>query len=735
MSMLRFLRFLFALGVLMAGVTTGRAFSLLGPLNEPYQTGLLSFGGLGGPKNLGEEYRWNIPVIYYSFDQSFLDYFGTSGVNAVEQAIAVLNNLPPVSSMSPQLEEWPLSVRRSNFRALQSNLLDLKSSILELLVEQMGLAEPERYTWILHSRFEFSPCPPLRCSYLVQSRNFAISPTDYTVLQISPYVNGAFYSYQIQDGGCGGPADAVEVSPDPFAAQFSAVASQTLASGEFYAGLTRDDAACFRYLLSSNNVNFEAIAPGTSEIPVTNSSPQSLQLLVTSNLAVLASQSLTNDPATLQGLYPDLLIASYVPTFTNVVTTNVTPYYTNYPWAVTGTPPALFYSTNYTTNVTFVYSYQFGNVTTNSYYTNTPVTLLVTNIGPAPWAPAGSGVLLTNVTTTLLSESSISGDYYILPTNQCGVVILSNVLTSVFSTTNLVISPYTNLPTLTNTTGTNSVATYTNHSESYIYYFTNHSFAIFPVVCVSNGMPMLRRGMEKIRFVRRDYDSLLGQFFEPLTNSWVAVGVTNNTNWTQTVRRFVAAPDFLFDASDLNPGPNALPGTPTIARSLTFNQTYILPNLAGPGTIDPPAVFTFNKSGIAWINTTPFLTQVGGSQQYTWASFDGTTNTPILYPNGASITNIENQMIMQVTTLAVPSAVAGTNYLATLAGQGGQPPYVWSLAPSSPGMPPGMVLFSDGTMGGVPTAPGTYDVTVRMSDVGGRYVDQNLVITVLQPSP
>ena len=38
---------------------------------------------------LGEEYRWNVPVLTYAFDQSFLDYFGSNGVAAVEKAFQI----------------------------------------------------------------------------------------------------------------------------------------------------------------------------------------------------------------------------------------------------------------------------------------------------------------------------------------------------------------------------------------------------------------------------------------------------------------------------------------------------------------------------------------------------------------------------------------------------------------------------------------------------------------------
>ena len=62
-------------------------------------------GDIGGPMDINEEYRWNVPVVTYAFDQSFLDYFGSNGVAAVEQAIGVINELPPASSID--LDQLP----------------------------------------------------------------------------------------------------------------------------------------------------------------------------------------------------------------------------------------------------------------------------------------------------------------------------------------------------------------------------------------------------------------------------------------------------------------------------------------------------------------------------------------------------------------------------------------------------------------------------------------------------
>ncbi len=62
------------------------AFSLLGPYAD-WMDQTLAYkqpGDIGGPMDINEEYRWNVPVVTYAFDQSFLDYFGSNGAAAVE---------------------------------------------------------------------------------------------------------------------------------------------------------------------------------------------------------------------------------------------------------------------------------------------------------------------------------------------------------------------------------------------------------------------------------------------------------------------------------------------------------------------------------------------------------------------------------------------------------------------------------------------------------------------------
>ena len=113
--------------------------------------------------------------------------------------------------------------------------------------------------------------------------------------------------------------------------------------------------------------------------------------LVTSNLTLLEAQSLTNSDAALVALYPDLVIvpnstASY---FTNVVTFNVTIYYTNYPTDPPGIPPRGVVVTNYTTNVLDVYTREFANVVVWSNSCVSYETIIVTNVTFPPFPIPG----------------------------------------------------------------------------------------------------------------------------------------------------------------------------------------------------------------------------------------------------------------------------------------------------------------------------------------------------------
>ena len=468
------------------GIQSASAFSMLGQF-DTWQVTQLSydrgFGGfnegpallgevpIGGPMNLGEEYRHNIPIINYAFDQSFLDYFGSNGVFAVEQAIAILNNISNVSSYSSELAEVPLEVTRENYRAHALSLFDLKSAALHAMVEQMGLADPVRYTWCLRARVlpPGAQCPAY--NYLVIKRNF--NPATW---EPSSYVNSTLYSYFIAEFCPANDwAEAFETRVDPLSDFYSAVASPNFWYGSFFTGLTRDDIGGMRYLLRTNNVNLEPAPLGSTLISgggFTNTANR--QLLSTSNLTTLVYQSLTNGPAALQALYPGLLFVPDITTFTNVVTTNFTAYFTNFPYLPVGSPPSLVLATNYSTNVEPRFHYTFVNVVTNQYSTNSFATLRDTTVTTAPFAPPGSGILLTNVSETLAVAPFVSGDYFLVPPGLCGYSIVSTQLVTVIPVTN------------------NVANTFNQFGESFtrdvITYFTNYIFVVDPIICPTNGV-------------------------------------------------------------------------------------------------------------------------------------------------------------------------------------------------------------------------------------------------------
>jgi hypothetical protein len=722
------------MGVLAAGLPSALAFSTIEPTNaEPWQVHDLGYNlrtDIGGPANIGEDYRRNTPVLYYAFDENFLDFFGSNGVWAVDQAFAILNNLHNVSDTnyySEDLHEVPLEARRFNQTAGALNLIDLKSEVLTLLLEQMGLADAVRFTWTLHDRTAAASCP-VGNQYLVTKRNFDIVPSNLDQLQYSSYVNGVLFSYYIQEYCANPPGDtplseALEIGVDvPINAnRFAPVSSwrlNYLVPGGFFTGLTRDDMAGLRYLLRSGHVHWED-SPANSIVFVTNNAPSALNLLVTSNLTLLAAQSLTNDDATLVGLYPGLAIVpgSTIPTFTNVVTTNVLFYFTNFPYDPVGTPQHEVFATNFTTNVMFVYTRAFANVVTNPawYSPVSYVTVIDTNLYFPPYAPPG--YFVTNTTTRTMLTNIPTGDFYILPPTNCGVQILSNVLTLAMSVTNTLV--VTNFPT-------NEISGTYLMSRTYVSWWTNHNLAYFPVLCVSNE-PSLRRGIEKITFVKTAYNSLLGasNTYAPQTNYFTMTTVTNATNWVQTFERVATVPDILFTAQDMMPGPaQPLDAGAQSRRSILWNQGNVLPGLGGPGVINSPTLITLNKSGPIYYNVVTngnwFLDELTATQYPIWASYDDSTNPPVVYPNGTSIASLESQMLMQVTSVTLPTGQVGVGYTNQLTGTGGAgAPYIWSTVPNSP-QPSGLTLNDpgnpDGRLIGIPTAPGIFSFFVQMTD-------------------
>jgi hypothetical protein len=786
----------FLCAVLLAvGLQAAWGFSLLGPMptdagGESWQIPAIGYGlgytefsdlggeivwlgDIGGPHNWGEGYRRNVPVLYYSCDANFLDYFGTTGLTNVQAAFEIMNAVTNVSSYSADLSEFPQVSQQYNYTAQSLFLTDLKSVTLHLLVEQMGLADPERFTWTLHDRWPGSKCP-LTTIYSVVQRNF--DPLNESIVY-SPYVNGVLYSYEIEEI-CSGTLPLAQTVPFPVSdpdayGQYTSVAANNyrgLQIGGYYKGLTRDDAAGLRYLLASNNIVTEALPAGNQLFTITTNTtsigqelfPPTITLTNTAatnymwyyyyegdtngfygygDLGYLTAFARTNDPATLQTNFPGLVISSVIKTNGYATNISYSYYYTN-PIGSSYLDTQLVLKTNYTTVFQWYYLYQFANVVTNHYITNKNL-LVTATIAP----PIGSSYLAAAVTNYLITYTpQVGGDFFVLPaagygvfnyknqtlTNVCPLDIGSVVMTNVGALTNYISLAITNLPVTTNTVTT----TATNNTTQYtVTYFTNYQYVIHPVTCgyATNSVGM-RPGIEHVQFVYAPYDGILGQNFTPITNSYSEYADINGQLVLQHFQKIVTTPDINLTAQDLATGGASICFNGTVERTINYDSTQVLTGERGPGIINSPSTLIYNKVGPLYNNgpvgaTNAYLYEFDQTSTLQWASFDDSTNAPILYPNTASISNLQYQLLVRVTPASLADGTNGVVYPAvTFAASGGAftSPFNWSAT----GLPAGLSISSSGLLSGKPAASGTFDFTLQLIDSLGRSVQWTYIIII-----
>ena len=264
--MLRLLKQTFAVLLLVAAVQPARAFSLNG-LTPAWQTGAIGYGGvqsggvqtIGGPMNLVEEYRWNLPIIFYGADSSFLNFFGERGLEELDKAAKIINDLPSMSQV--KLDDYPLKSERVNYQAQALGLMDLKTAALSSLVQELGLADPEEFVFTLRNR---DTSRPNTTNYYIIQRNF-----DPATLRPSAYINGDLWTFRRIFDNTIPPIQSyptkTRVDPlaygDPVASSESSIANNSSPVGLFYTGLTRDDVGGLRYLYHPLNKNVENAVP------------------------------------------------------------------------------------------------------------------------------------------------------------------------------------------------------------------------------------------------------------------------------------------------------------------------------------------------------------------------------------------------------------------------------------------------------------------------------------------
>src|SRR5690606_32436444 len=132
------------------------------------------------------------------------------------------------------------------------NLLDLKSVALQVLLEQLGLGTPGRFTFTLRIRDPQENTT----NYLVIMRNF-----DPDTWQPTPYVNGQLWTYlsifdnqdapDTKASTINEPVDPL-ILAEPVAHGVPNFAPTLFSFGSYFTGLTRDDVGGLRYIYRSS---------------------------------------------------------------------------------------------------------------------------------------------------------------------------------------------------------------------------------------------------------------------------------------------------------------------------------------------------------------------------------------------------------------------------------------------------------------------------------------------------
>jgi hypothetical protein len=167
----------------------------------------------------------------------------------------------------------------------------------------------------------------------------------------------------------------------------------------------------------------------------------------------------------------------------------------------------------------------------------------------------------------------------------------------------------------------------------------------------------VRPGLNKLRFKKVKYDSLVSQLFVPVTNSYTDTVITNSRVVRQSLQRGLTQPDLLFLADDAGLAFNLVPNSGTRTATAAWQNNDALngndgitgDQLGGPGVITPQIRLSFSDQWPYWLNLSPdFLT--GGDDlpaSAVWGSFDENTDVPVIYPLWLNLTLEDLQRLGQ----------------------------------------------------------------------------------------
>jgi putative Ig domain-containing protein len=218
----------------------------------------------------------------------------------------------------------------------------------------------------------------------------------------------------------------------------------------------------------------------------------------------------------------------------------------------------------------------------------------------------------------------------------------------------------------------------------------------------------------------------------------------------------------------LNPTTGTLSGTPTTAGTYSFEVMVTDSPLRDQGSQTFHMGIGKGRSKVQ-VALTPASVTLPSNQNYqftatvsgtsnsavTWSAAAGSVNASGLYtaPAVTSSTSVivtatsnadssksgtatvtvnpVSTQPLAITTTTLPQGEQGSPYSEVLAATGGTTPYSWSV---SAGTPPGITMSANGNFAGTPTAAGTFNFTVTVTDANSKTASGNFSATVLAGS-
>jgi uncharacterized repeat protein (TIGR03803 family) len=211
----------------------------------------------------------------------------------------------------------------------------------------------------------------------------------------------------------------------------------------------------------------------------------------------------------------------------------------------------------------------------------------------------------------------------------------------------------------------------------------------------------------------------------------------------RTLHNFTAT-NFTFPPDGFGPAPGYNNSDGVFPTGLTLSGNAIYGAALEGGASGNGTVFTVNTDGSNFTILHNFTTTPGPNLTNTEGSHPVLSSGLILSGNNlygtayyggdsGSGTVFALSLAPLVATASLHNGTNNMAYSQTLTAAGGQLPYSWSLI--SGGLPPGLILATNGGITGIPTAVGTFNFTSKVTDAANHTATRVVFLVVVPAQP